>query len=191
MANGRSSKESTPRDTEPRATRPAELPVGTPVQCDSLDGTDLVKGVGTQSGGGVPDSGSRALMRAILQDAVLCLNGYGTEVKSGQRARAAAQAFRWIASRDVTWIFSFESICHVLDIDPGFLRARLLRAAAQGRDGDAAPQRPHENRGTRDTVGSLRTVRLRGNQTPRTLRARHASRSNRGRQAVHRQLQSA
>jgi hypothetical protein len=191
MANGRSSKGSTPIDMEPHATKPAELPVGTPVQCDTVDGADLVKGVGTQSGSGIPDSGSRALMRAILQDAILCLKGSGTEVRPGERARSAAQAFRWIVSRDVTWIFSFESICHVLDIDPGFLRARLLRAAALGCDGDAAPRRPHENRGADEAVGTLRTVRLRGNQTARTLRARHSSRSSRGTQAVHRHLQSA
>jgi len=64
--------------------------------------------------------GERALMLAVLTDAIQCLEGRG---RDGQLLKAEAR--RWVASRDQRWPFSFESICGVLDIDPQTIRRRL------------------------------------------------------------------
>jgi len=67
-----------------------------------------------------PGEGERALMRAVLTDAIKCLSGAGRE---GQLLKADAR--RWLASRDVLWPFSFENICGALDLDAPTLRRRL------------------------------------------------------------------
>src|SRR3990172_9492984 len=72
-----------------------------------------------------PLQGERRLMLAGLGDAVDCC-------RKGRRARdpAARPLFAetraWVASTDGRAIFSFESICDVLDIDADYLR-RCLR----------------------------------------------------------------
>jgi hypothetical protein len=142
------------------------------VERDTLDFAELVTGVSTDSGCCGPDSGERALMRAILQDGVLCLQQSASDVLPRERERVAWQARRWIASRDVSWIFSFESICHVLNIDPDGLRRRLLNppANAGARTASACSLQPKPTR--RYVSHKLHLVRLRGNQTTRPLRGK-------------------
>jgi hypothetical protein len=81
--------------------------------------------------------GEHRLMVAILEDAI-----------DVYRKQAAAQDTRkrhmfedaeaWIEDRDATWIFSFENICTILDLDPGYVRRGLhvwkqrARAATHG-----------------------------------------------------------
>lgn len=64
--------------------------------------------------------GERALMLAVLTDAIRCLDGHGRE---GQLLKAEARC--WLASRDQRWPFSFERICDVLDLDPETIRKRV------------------------------------------------------------------
>jgi len=68
--------------------------------------------------------GERRLMIAVLEDAV---DVYSKEV--GAREPRGQQLFReaeeWIEDRDRTWLFSFENICDVLDIDGEYLRRGL------------------------------------------------------------------
>ena len=66
------------------------------------------------------------LMLAILQDAVACLEK-GLFRTSQRCSRPAYEAAQWIAQRDRTWLFSFESICDNLNLDAEALRQRLLR----------------------------------------------------------------
>ena len=74
-----------------------------------------------------PMAGERALMRAVLEDAIRCLVG---EVGPRyQRGRLAAEARAWIEGADPHWHFSFENLCDGLGLDSGRLRARLLRDA--------------------------------------------------------------
>ena len=80
-------------------------------------------------------SPERRLMLAILEDAVLTILKYAG--KPGKRARRLVRDVeRWVALHDRAWIFSFESICSVLDIDAGAmrnsLRASQLRAETHG-----------------------------------------------------------
>jgi hypothetical protein len=67
-----------------------------------------------------------ALMRAVLEDALLCLQGHFTS--TGRRGRRLAQeAEAWILSEDVHWPFAFLSICEVLGLEPIAVREALLQ----------------------------------------------------------------
>ena len=116
-----------------------------------------------------PDCGERALLRAVLQDAILCLTGQGVE--KHERAKVAAEAQRWIMSRSRRWLFAFESICDVLDINPEYLRDKLLRnPSARPKRAKGPAPRSASGRSEEDIVRAFRKCRLRGNQTTRTLR---------------------
>jgi hypothetical protein len=106
-------------------------------------------------------AGIRALMRAILQDAILCLSGRAG--RHGEQARLTAEALRWVKSRDRRWPFAFETICDVFGINPDYLRRRLLREVLHLSTDDGPPT------GNPEIVRRVRTLRLRGNQTVRTL----------------------
>ncbi len=69
--------------------------------------------------------GERALMLAVLEDAIRCL-------EDGPRrdARAARETEAWIRSDDEEWPFSFLNLCANLEIDAGQLRRALLQRVA-------------------------------------------------------------
>jgi len=72
-------------------------------------------------------AGERALMRAVLEDAIRCLIG---EVgPRHQRGALAAEARQWIEIADPRWPFSFENVCDGLGLNAANLRRRLLRDA--------------------------------------------------------------
>ena len=66
----------------------------------------------------------RALMRAVLVDAIRCVLGEVSPLT--ERDYLAAEARRWIRSRDEYWPFSFENICAGLDLQAERLRRLLL-----------------------------------------------------------------
>jgi len=128
---------------------------------------------GTRDGGvGGPE---RALMRALLQDAVLCLMGQAAPAK--ERARLAADARYWVCSRSREWLFSFASVCDVLGIDPDGARRKLLEMA----DGAAESDGDTSVRGGDDCMRGVRGLRRCG-QRPR--RAIHFMRPRRRRGVV-------
>jgi len=65
-----------------------------------------------------PAAGERALMRAVLEDAIRCLVG-----ELGPRHQRGALA------AGARWPFSFENVCDGLGLDAANLRCRLLRDA--------------------------------------------------------------
>ena len=68
--------------------------------------------------------GERRLMIAVLEDAVdVYRKQAGTRDVRGNQLFLEAE--EWIEDRDRTWLFSFENICDVLDIDAGYLRRGL------------------------------------------------------------------
>ena len=74
-------------------------------------------------------SGERALMCAVLEDAVHCLNGeIGT---ARRRSRLALDARAWFEEHNAEWPFSFENICQALEFDAERLRTRLLAQAPE------------------------------------------------------------
>ncbi len=76
--------------------------------------------------------GERLLMLAVLEDALDCY-------RKCRRSREPAtrllfdETRAWLDSRDRDTLFSFESICEALDIDPDYLRRRLRETSVGGR----------------------------------------------------------
>ena len=70
-------------------------------------------------------SGPRALMLAVLEDAVRCIEEGRWERRFRTR-RLAAQAQAWVWCDRADWPFSFVNICEVLGFDVDAMRARLL-----------------------------------------------------------------
>ena len=99
---------------------------------------------------GGPAACERALMRAVLEDAIRCLIG---EVgPRHQRGTLAAEAREWIETADPRWPFSFENLCDGLGLEATNLRRRLLRdapAPAPALRDASAPTRQPGARGVR------------------------------------------
>jgi hypothetical protein len=123
------------------------LLTGDDMRTANAPGFDLQLAGGTDPEGLVPEQWEERLrapatpelrlMAAVLIDAI-------RDYRNGARARGvrprqlARLAARWIASREPAWVFSFENICAVFDLDADRLRRRLARERAYGAD---APQR--------------------------------------------------
>jgi len=77
--------------------------------------------------------GERRLMIAILEDAV---DVYRKQVGATDErgTHLFAEAEEWIEDPDRTWLFSFQNICDVLDIDAEYLRRGLHGWKARARD---------------------------------------------------------
>jgi len=67
-----------------------------------------------------------ALMLAVLQEAISCFQRY-VLAQGGKGKRLFREAEQWILEKDNEWLFSFENICEVLGLSPGFVRSGLLR----------------------------------------------------------------
>jgi hypothetical protein len=82
----------------------------------------------------------KRLMLAILEDGIHCyLDNLGaSDVK---RKQSFEEATAWIAEKDGDWIFSFDSVCHALELNPEYVRQGLLRwkEGKPGRRFEAAP----------------------------------------------------
>ncbi len=81
---------------------------------------------------GVEDDGrislerERRLVLAILEEAVRCYQRYAFATNRRGR-RLFGEIVEWLDERDAPWIFSFENICHALDIDAEHIREGLAR----------------------------------------------------------------
>ena len=106
-------------------------------------------------------AGEKAMLNAMLLDAIQCIEGQGCPKRS--REQLARQARKWVVGREAGARFSFENVCAYLGLPADRLRASLLRLAA-----DAA-------RGPLDSVrrGSTAETRARAerNEAIRALRA--------------------
>ena len=75
----------------------------------------------------------RRLCRAILADALACLDGKGTPGTMGSDrdgARRAGQAQEWFRS-EATYLFSFATVCAVLDLEVEAVRRQVCRRVPQ------------------------------------------------------------
>ena len=75
-------------------------------------------------------SGPRALMLAVLEDALRCIER-GRRRRRFQARRRAAEAEAWVGSDRRDWPFSFLNVCDVLGFDADAVRRRL---SAMGND---------------------------------------------------------
>ena len=64
-----------------------------------------------------------ALMYAVLEDAFLC---FRQQFEADPRhIECGREAEDWFFSADSGWLFSFVSICHVLGLEPQYIRKKL------------------------------------------------------------------
>jgi len=117
-----------------------------------------------------PGEGERALMRAVLADAIKCLAGRG---RDGQLQMVEAR--RWVASRDVRWPFSFENICCVLDLDPQTIRRRVGVQAREGTEQRPFPAPRANGRVAARLVSDRVAAAAHGRSTPEADRDDEAS----------------
>lgn len=75
--------------------------------------------------GSLDDQPLRALMLAVLEDAIACYQGYFF-MPSRTNENLFLEAEEWINSNDAG-VFSFNNICETLGLDPERLRKGLLR----------------------------------------------------------------
>jgi hypothetical protein len=102
-----------------------------------------------------PAAGERALMRAVLEDAIRCMAGEIGPVR--ERPQLAAEARAWIESVDLHWPLSFVNVCDHLGFDAERVRARLLRDAPALPATDDAPM---PMRVRRETPGEHEIVQM-------------------------------
>jgi hypothetical protein len=86
-------------------------------------------------------SGARALLLAMLEDAIRCLL-----TPAGSR-RVAAEAESWIRGDEPDWPLSYRNVCEALGFQPDLLRRAILRRAATASDTTEAPWTLHLRRG--------------------------------------------
>ena len=91
--------------------------------------------------------GERRLMIAVLEDAVDVYRKQA-DARDPRGEQLFQEAEAWIEDPDRTWLFSFQNICDVLDIDADYLR-RGLRAwkqrACSGHRGQVVSLRTDED----------------------------------------------
>jgi len=82
--------------------------------------------------------GERRLMLAVLEDAVDSYRKYALARDPREQA-CFLEAREWFVSDDRSWLFAFENVCDVLEMEPDYLRSGLdkwrreLTAAAMRR----------------------------------------------------------
>jgi hypothetical protein len=104
-----------------------------------------------------PAAGERALMRAVLEDAIRCLAGEVGPVR--ERPQLATEARAWIEGDDLQWPYSFENVCDHLGFDTDTLRTRILRdAPVISVDPSALPG--NSDRPRRTTPGEDEIIRM-------------------------------
>jgi hypothetical protein len=75
---------------------------------------------------GGPPSPVKRLMLAVLEDALRCFQN-NFDAKSGSRQLVYSEAEQWLCAEGGEALFSFNTVCEALGINPDYLRAGLLR----------------------------------------------------------------
>jgi hypothetical protein len=70
--------------------------------------------------------GEKRLILSVLEDAVECYMKC-IDAASNKGQRLFRDADEWINLEDKHWVFSFDNVCEMLDIDPEYLRRGLKR----------------------------------------------------------------
>lgn len=68
----------------------------------------------------------KRLMLAILEDGIHCYFD-NLHASGGKKKRLFEDAEAWIVASDDDWVFSFESVCDALGLNPEYVRQGLLR----------------------------------------------------------------
>ncbi len=74
--------------------------------------------------------GEKRLILSVLEDAIECyMKCIDSATNKGQRLFRDAE--EWINLEDKRWVFSFDNVCEMLDINPEYMRTGLLRWKGQ------------------------------------------------------------
>lgn len=68
--------------------------------------------------------GEQRLLFAVLQDAVACWFRY-RGARTQRERRLFAEVVAWFESPATDWLYAFERICEVLELDPNYIRQGL------------------------------------------------------------------
>ena len=70
--------------------------------------------------------GEKRLILSVLEDAIECfMKCIDASTSKGQRL--FREADEWIAHEDKRWVFSFDNVCDMLDINPEYMRSGLRK----------------------------------------------------------------
>lgn len=69
----------------------------------------------------------KRLMLAVLEEAVHCFQKYLFAPKNSKNEYEFRNAEKWILEEDSEWLFSFNNICEVFELNPNYLRQGILR----------------------------------------------------------------
>jgi len=89
-------------------------------------GTVLAEDI-VDAGRGYASGPERALMSALLFDGVQAYMTYVCATEKGVRDNYR-EAYQWITRREKDSVFSFESVCECLGLDPDYIRLGLINA---------------------------------------------------------------
>jgi hypothetical protein len=78
----------------------------------------------------MPQQSEIRLMLAVLEDAINCYQDNIFAVNK-KRMQLFQDAEDWFMNDDASWIFSFVSICSILNLEPDYFRMGIKRWAAQ------------------------------------------------------------
>jgi len=70
--------------------------------------------------------GEKRLILSVLEDAVECFMKC-IEASTNKGQRLFREADEWINHEDKRWVFSFDNVCDMLDINPEYMRVGLRR----------------------------------------------------------------
>lgn len=113
--------------------------------------------------------GEKRLILSVLEDAVECFMKC-IDASSSKGQRLFRDADEWIALEDKHWVFSFDNVCDMLDINPEYMRRGLRdwkqrkiealeRAAEARRQAEANPPAVVEAPATVESVKAVEAVK--------------------------------
>lgn len=106
----------------------------------------------------------KALMLAVLQDAVHCFQKYFAA--SNRKSRTLfEEAEEWIVTANGGWAFSFDNICEALGLNPQYVRSGLLQWKENQLRGHAGisvrPEQRAKNENANRNGSGTRSIRSR------------------------------
>src|SRR5262245_31862164 len=75
----------------------------------------------------------KELLLAVLQDGIQCFRD-NLHARSEEKTALCHEARAWIFGNDSGWLFSFLSICDLLDMDPEYIRQALRQCEGGGQN---------------------------------------------------------
>jgi len=73
-----------------------------------------------------PTEPEKMLMLAVLEDAINCFQ-VNVMAERGRAKKLFDETVAWFLDRNDDWIFSFVSICQILNLNPEYVRGGLFR----------------------------------------------------------------